>query len=66
MVTVDEIRAAACRHDTVMAWAFRRALGIRDRPVRRKAGGSGRMAEGLRYRGLDECFANRGRAPWER
>lgn len=66
MVTVDEIRAAACRHDTVMAWAFRRALGIRWEGPRGKPGGGGGAREGLRYRGLDECFANRGRAPWER
>lgn len=66
MVTRDCIVRAASRYDTVMAWAFRRALGIARRAGKRKCNGSGKAAESLRYAGLDECMANRGRSPVER
>nr|DAQ46824.1 MAG TPA: hypothetical protein [Caudoviricetes sp.] len=62
MVSTERLRAIACRYDTVMARALRRALGIAGAP--RVRHGSGR--ERLRYRGVRECFRNEGRAPFER
>lgn len=64
MVTRETIVRAASRYDTVIAWAFRRALGIARCAVRRK--GAGKSVERLRYTGLEECMANRGRSPVER
>jgi hypothetical protein len=49
-----------------MAWAFRRALGIARRAGVRKCKGVGKAVERLRYAGLEECMANRGRSPVER
>lgn len=66
MVTREAIARAANRYDTVMAWAFRRALGIARRAGRRKCKGAGKAVERLRFTGLEECMANRGRSPVER
>lgn len=66
MVTREAIVRAANRHDTVMAWAFRRALGIARRAGKRKCKGAGKAVERLRFTGLEECMANRGRSPVER
>ena len=66
MVTRETIVRAASRYDTVMAWAFRRALGIVCRVGKRKGTGAGKAVESLRYAGLEECMANRGRSPVER
>lgn len=66
MVTREAIARAASRYDTVMAWAFRCALGIARRAGGRKCNGAGKAVERLRYAGLDECMANRGRSPVER
>lgn len=66
MVTRETFVRAASRYDTVMAWAFRRALGIVRRVGKRKGTGAGKAVESLRYAGLDECMANRGRSPVER
>lgn len=66
MVTREAIVRAANRQDTVMAWAFRRALGIARRAGKRKGSGAGKAVERLRYAGLEECMANRGRSPVER
>lgn len=66
MVTREAIVRAANRYDTVMAWAFRRALGIARRAGKRKGSGAGKAGESLRYAGLEECMANRGRSPVER
>lgn len=66
MVTRETIVRAASRYDTVMAWAFRRALGIARRVGKRKGSGAGEAVERLRYAGLEECMANRGRSPVER
>lgn len=66
MVTRDCIVRAARRYDTVMAWAFRRALGIARRAGGCKCKGSGKAVERQRYAGLEECMANRGRSPVER
>lgn len=66
MVTREAIVRAANRYDTVMAWAFRRALGIARRAGKRKGSGAGKAVERLRYAGLGECMANRGRSPVER
>lgn len=66
MVTRETIVRAASRYDTVMAWAFRRALGIAHRVGGRKCKGGGKAVESLRYAGLEECMANRGRSPVER
>lgn len=66
MVTREAIVRAARRYDTVMAWAFRRALSIARRAGGRKCKAAGREVESLRYAGLEECMANRGRSPVER
>ena len=66
MVTREAIVRAANRYDTVMAWAFRRALGIARRAGKRKGSGAGKAVERLRFAGLEECMANRGRSPVER
>lgn len=66
MVTREAIVRAASRYDTVMAWAFRRALGIARRVGKRNGAGPGEAVERLRYAGLEECMANRGRSPVER
>ena len=66
MVTREAIVRAASRCDTVMAWAFRRALGIARRAGGRTCQGGGKAVESLRYAGLEECMANRGRSPVER
>nr|DAJ04165.1 MAG TPA: hypothetical protein [Caudoviricetes sp.] len=49
-----------------MAWAFRRALGVARRAGKRKGFGAGKAVERLRFAGLEECMANRGRSPVER
>lgn len=66
MVARETIARAASRYDTVMAWAFRRALGIARFAGKRKGTGTGKSVERLRYAGLEECMANRGRSPVER
>lgn len=66
MVTHEAFVRAASRYDTVMAWAFRRALGIARRAGKRKCKGAGKAVERLRFTGLEECMANRGRSPVER
>ena len=66
MVTREAIARAASRYDTVMAWAFRRALGIARRAGKRKCKGAGKAVERLRFTGLEECMANRCRSPVER
>lgn len=66
MVTRETIVRAASRYDTVMAWAFRRALGIARCTGKRKGAGAGRAVEDLRFAGLEECMANRRRSPVER
>lgn len=66
MVTREAIVRAANRYDTVMAWAFRRALGIARRAGKRKGSGAGKAVERLRYAALEECMANRGCSPVER
>ena len=65
MVALEAVVRAANRYDTVMAWAFRRALGIARRAGKRKGSGAGKAVERLRYAGLEECMANRGRSPVE-
>lgn len=65
MVTREAIVRAASRYDTVMAWAFRRALGIDRRVGNRKGSSVGEAVVSLRYAGLEECMANRGRSPVE-
>lgn len=66
MVTREAFVRAASRYDTVMAWAFRRALGIARRAGKRKCKRAGKAVERLRFTGLEECMANRGRSPVER
>ena len=66
MVALEAIVRAANRYDTVMAWAVRRALGIARRAGGRKCKAAGRAVESLRFTGLEECMANRGRSPVER
>lgn len=66
VVSREYIARSARRHDTVMAWAFRRALGIARRAGKCKCKGAGKAVERLRFTGLEECMANRGRSPVER
>lgn len=66
MVTREAIVRAANRYDTVMAWAFHRALGIARRAGVLKCKGVGKAVERRRYVGLEECMANRGRSQVER
>lgn len=65
MVTRETIVRAASRYDTVMAWAFRRALGVTAAPRRRPGGAGGVRLEALRYGGIEACMSNRGRSPVE-
>lgn len=62
VVSREYIARSARRHDTVMAWAFRRALGVTAAP-RRRPGGV--RLEALRYGGIEACMSNRGRSPVE-
>lgn len=60
MLDRQELGRIALRHDTLMSWALRRALGISQRP---RPGRRARAAAGPgRYEGMDECFRNE-RAP---
>lgn len=65
MVALEAIVRAASRYDTVMAWAFRRALGVTAAPRRRPGGAGGVRLEALRYGGIEACMSNRGRSPVE-
>lgn len=65
MVTREAIVRAASRYDTVVAWAFRRALGVTAAPRRRPGGAGGVRLEALRYGGIEACMSNRGRSPVE-
>lgn len=66
VVSREYIARSARRHDTVMAWAFRRALGVTaERPRRRPVGAGGVRLEALRYGGIEACMSNRGRSPVE-
>lgn len=58
MVEVSEIARMAMRHDTVVALAFRRALGIAAAPAAR-ARRAGTRPE-RRYRGMRWCMENHG------
>lgn len=55
--TLDYIADAARRHDTAVAAAFRRALGIgkRKRRSRRRRSGRGRRPDRPSRREMDEC-----------
>lgn len=57
MVELSYIRAACASADTVMGWAFRRALGIRPifKAKQRKAKAK---RPSSRYRGVRECVRN--------
>ena len=66
VVALEYMARSARRHDTVMAWAFRRALGIRGGALRAPRGSLGTRLDMRRYAGLAECMANRGRSPVER
>ena len=65
VVSREYIARSARRHDTVMAWAFRRALGVTAAPRRRPGGAGGVRLEALRYVGKDACMSNRWRSPVE-
>lgn len=66
VVSREYIARSARRHDTVMAWAFRRSLGVTAAPRRRPGGGCrGVRLEALRYGGIEACVSNRGRSPVE-
>lgn len=55
MVTLEYIARRACEHDTAMALAFRRALGVDGaRPGPRRQGHRGNGT----YAALPECFRN--------
>lgn len=65
VVSRECIARSARRYDTVMAWAFRRALGVTAAPRRRQVGAGGVCLEALRYGGIEACMSNRGRSPVE-
>lgn len=65
VVSREYIARSACRHDTVIAWAFRRALGVTAVCCRRPGGAGGVRLEALRYGGIEACMSNRGRSPVE-
>ncbi len=70
MVSHGEMLCIARRYDTVVARAFMRALGIgAGRPCPRRhnrpRGNAYRELERSRYRGLRECFENRGKGPMD-
>ncbi len=55
MVSTDEIARGAMLYDTVVALAFRRALGLTGRPTPK---GRAKGARRHRYGGMGECFRN--------
>lgn len=59
MVTREQMVEIAARHDTQVAAAFRRALGVTcgPRPQRRRRNRRGRRG---RWRGMRECMRNHG------
>lgn len=57
MLDREELGRIALRHDTNMALALLRALGISRRPRPRRARGG--LADARRYEGVGECFRNR-------
>ena len=63
MVALEYVARSARRHDTVVAWAFRRVLGLDGCGSPPTGCGFGR--EMIKFRGVRECFANRGRSPVE-
>lgn len=54
---LNHIRRECMRHDTTVAAAFRRALGIDAHPMPRRPKARHRRKRG-RYRGVRSCFAN--------
>ena len=58
MVEMSEIARMAMRYDTVVALAFRRALGIAAAPVARSKRGA--RPEGRLYAGMRWCMENHG------
>ena len=65
MVALEYIARASRRHDTVMAWAFRRALGITAHTRCPSVAGRGLQLDARRYDGIARCMENRGRSPVE-
>ena len=61
---LEHIRRSCMRHDTVVAHAFRRTLGVNDPSaytVAPRADGIPRAYASGVYDGMGECFANRKR-----
>ncbi|MDY5662772.1 MAG: hypothetical protein SPG07_09225 [Coriobacteriales bacterium] len=55
---VEHIRRECMRHDTTVAAAFRRALGITAQPLPASRPKVRRRRRRGRYRAMRECFAN--------
>lgn len=55
---LDHIRRESMRHDTAVAAAFRRALGITAPPLPASRPKGRRRRRRGRYRAVRECFAN--------
>ena len=59
MVTREQMVEMSRRHDTQVAAAFRRALGVRAWPSGKRKGRRKRKRR-LEWRGMRECFRNYG------
>lgn len=56
--TLDHIKRECMRHDTTVAAAFRRALGITAPPLPASCPKARHRRRRGRYRAMRECFAN--------
>lgn len=66
MVSIACLVKCALRYDTVLSWAMRRALGIKQRPRRKPEPSPASAPDANRVdREVLECFKNKGRSPVE-
>lgn len=66
MVSIACLVKCALRYDTVLSWAMRRALGIKQRPRRKPEPSPAPAPDANRVdREVLECFRNEGRSPVE-
>lgn len=66
MVSIACLVKCALRYDTVLSWAMRRALGIKQRPRRKPEPSPAPALDANRVdREVLECFKNKGRSPVE-
>lgn len=66
MVSIACLVKCALRYDTVLSWAMRRALGIKQRSRRKPEPSPAPAPDANRVdREVLECFKNKGRSPVE-